>query len=119
MKLRIQKICLPKDLFEALPSSVRMIIENDSLSLKDDGNNVFFELTVSILHGPAPTSGPLYTNTYFCDRDKVEWKLTECVASDPDSCPDCGRVYMPLMTETDGVLSDHSELSLKKAFYKE
>lgn len=118
MKLRIQKVCLPKEVFEALPLSVRMIIATGSSDLKDDGNNVFFELTVGILRGPAPAAGPLYTNTYFCDRDKIEWKLTECAASDLDSCPDCGRLYMPLMTEADGVLYDHSELSLKTAFGK-
>jgi hypothetical protein len=116
MKLRIQKVCLPKKIFEALPPSVRMIIANDSLSLKDDGNKVCFELTVGIVSGPAPTAGLLYTNTYFCDRDKVEWRLTGSAASDQDSCPDCGRSYTALMSEVDSVLVEYSQSSLEAGF---
>lgn len=116
MKLRIQKVCLPKKVFEAMPPSVRMIIANDSSSFKDDGNIISFELTVGIVNGPGPAGGPLYTNTYFCDRDQVEWRLTECVASDTDVCPDCGRSYTALMSEVEGQITEYFESSLTEGF---
>lgn len=115
MKVRIQKVCLLRKNFEALPAAVRMIIENDGISFKDDATTICFELVVGTVRDVKPGAGMLYTNTYFCDRDQVEWRLTGCDGSETDCCPDCGRPLSPLMSEV-GRICDFSEASLRRAF---
>jgi hypothetical protein len=116
MKRRIERICLPKEIFDAMPASVRMIIDTGSCGFRDHGTYVTFDFTIGLIeYGPAGP-GVFYTNTYICDRDGFEWRLTGCAGAEPDSCPTCGRTLIPSMSEVDGVISEFSESTLREAF---
>lgn len=111
MKYRIQTVCLLKEEFDDLPEVARLIIEADGQNFKDDGNLISFELTVATLDEGVVGAGPRYSNRYFCPLDHVEWRLTGCLGPEQDNCPDCQRPTMPLMTEQDGCLSEHTDFS--------
>lgn len=111
MKYRIQTVCLLKEEFDDLPDVARLVIRAESQNFKDDGNLVSFELTIATM-GDVVSAGPRYSNRYFCPLDRVEWRLTGCPGPEQDSCPDCQRPTMPLMTEQDGCLSEHTEFAV-------